>query len=180
LWCTFRLSAIGYTYGLVRSIMLLPLIVLGVLNPLFPFLGQSISGGPSGRKVVVDAPFGCPPVFYRNGSEAGSNLRDYIVSLQADALTVPNIGPRSVLREDCSPYPSSSQHSQHTILEKQSDLCAKPRVREITDYEEPIQWIEWTWHSAQQNIQPSSLVFIVVLTIILSIFSARQSVFISI
>lgn len=159
----------------MRSIIYSQLLMLLLTHCSIRFLGQSISGGPSGRKVVVDAPFGCPPVFYRNGSAAGSSLRDYIISLQADALTVPQIGPRLVLREDCSPYPSSS--SQHS--EKQPDLCAKPRVREIADYEEPIQWIEWTWHSAHQNIQHNSVVLIVVLTIILSIFSARKSVFAS-
>jgi len=119
--------------------------------------GQEVSGGDLGRTVRVDAPFGSPPVFYRKGSSAGKDLRHYVLTLQADAITVPSDRPRPVLDANCVPLSNEGSNyegpSQGNGEERssggsrrryrQQDGCPKARIRDIITHEPSPSWVHW-------------------------------------
>jgi alpha-glucosidase (family GH31 glycosyl hydrolase) len=114
--------------------------------------GQTVKGGINGRLVSVDAPFGNPPVFYREGSEAGKNLKFFIDSLKLDSITVINKKVAEVRDENCEIlsdvielkyiYDSPDGTNKARDVVKKVDRCSKSRVSEIIDYSPPT-WLDW-------------------------------------
>ena len=93
--------------------------------------GQTVQGGEEGTTMSVDAPFGCPPVFYRPGSEEGKKLRDYIISLDMDVITI-------ISKEDINDQISFENCSE---IDNNGN-CHKPRMSEIDAFVTPS-WYEW-------------------------------------
>jgi hypothetical protein len=97
--------------------------------------GYNVSGGLTGREILVDAPIGFTPIFYHPNSTYGAQLRDFVVKNNYDA--------DGEFDDDAGRCDIGNNNDADDNIHAPNDNL-RARIGKIRDYREQ-DWWEWWW-----------------------------------